>query len=82
MSLKLLEDVAQDSRNDATLFPLIASTHGISFSAASLSVRKDSPVITFQTVVDDRSGQHLKYFFLAAFLFKHVTEAVLLLLLG
>lgn len=80
-SLKLLEDVAQDSGDDAALIPLIATAHRISFTAAGLPVGEDRPVITFETIVDDGLGQNLEYFLLAAILFEYVTKAVFLLLL-
>lgn len=54
--LKLLEDVAQYSGNDAALLPLISATHRVCFTASRLSIGEDRSIITLQGVVNDGLG--------------------------
>ncbi len=79
--LKLLKDVTQHSRNNSPFFPFISTTHRVSLSTTSLSIRKYSSVITLQTVVNNWLSQLRKDLLLSALLFKYPTEAKVMLLL-
>jgi hypothetical protein len=80
--IKELKNIAKNPWYDPPLFPVISPTHRISLATASLPIRKYGSIVPFKTVVNDRLGQILKNFLLTAFLLKHVTEAILILLFG
>lgn len=55
-------DLLEGSGNDALgLLTLVASHHGVGFSASCLSVGKDSSVVAFEDIVDQREGCLLVY---------------------
>lgn len=58
--VELLKNVTEDAGNYASFLPLITSAHRECFSTACLSVSEYCPVITFQTVVDNRFCQSLE----------------------
>ena len=80
--VKKLENVTENSRYDASLLPVITTTHRKRLTTAGLPIRKYRSIISFKTVVNDRFGHVLENFFLRAFFLKYMTETVIMLFFG
>lgn len=73
--LELFENIAQNSGDDPSLCPLLASAHGVSLSAAGLPICKNSAIVPVKTVVNYRFSHNLKYLLLTRPLSKSLFEA-------
>lgn len=80
-SIKLVEQVSDYSRNDASSFPLITTTHGKGLTTTSLSVSEYGSIKAFKTVVDNWPCHCIEDQILIGLFFKDEIKSEIVLLL-
>jgi len=69
-----LEQTSEHSRDQATFFPTVTSTHRVSLSRTSLAVCEDSSVVTSKTALNHGGCDSLKDIFLGGVVKKNLCK--------
>ena len=79
---ELFKDIAENSRNDPSFFPIITPAHSKSLSWSSLSISKDGSIVSIQAIINNWFSNILKDLILISIFLKDSIEGSLMNFFG